>query len=154
MPTHSSFRFSTYLALAISCIAVGAAEYDILPEVGVFAVFAVLGLGVLYFLESRVALLSIPAANRLGGIIIGLYVLWVAYRLKRAINYSEFMNMGWQTFIVALCGPLVMVTLVAKVARRDKHAGDYWTLHGIALAGIGMSAAFAEETSSFVIVGS
>src|SRR5262249_31410417 len=34
-----------------------------------------------------------------------------------------------------------------------KHAGDYWTLHGLALAGIGMAAAFAEETSSFVLVG-
>jgi transglutaminase-like putative cysteine protease len=153
MPTHASFRFSTYLTLAIACIAVGAAEYEIMPEIAVFGGLSVLALGVLYFLETRVTLLSIPAANRLGGIIIGLYVIWAAYRIKREITLHEFANMGWQTFIVALCGPLVMVTVVAKVARRDKHAGDYWTLHGIALAGMGMSAAFAEETSSFVLVG-
>lgn len=152
MPTHASFRFSTYLALALSCLAVGLAEYDILPEVTVFGLLAVIALGVLYFLESRVTFLSIPSANRLGAIIGGLYVMWAAYRIKREIDHSEFMNMGWQMLIVALCGPLVMVTIVGKSARNDKHAGDYWTLHGIALAGIGLAAAFAEDTYIFILV--
>jgi transglutaminase-like putative cysteine protease len=153
MPTDASFRFSTYLTFALACVTIGYAQSDLLPEVQVFAALAVVGLGALYFLESRVALLSIPAANRLGMAITIVYLMWVAYRVKREIDYHEFSTMGWHTFVMAMCGPLVMVLLVAKGARGDKHAGDYWTLHGMALAGIGLSAAFAEEPVGFVLVG-
>jgi protein-glutamine gamma-glutamyltransferase len=153
MPTDASFRFSTYLTLALACVALGYAEFEMLPEVAVFGALAVIGLGVLYFLESRVAFLSIPAANRLGMAIGLVYLMWAAYRIKRELDTGEFAAMGWHTFIMALCGPLVMLVLVAKVARSDKHAGDYWTLHGVALAGIGLAAAFAEEPLCFVLVG-
>jgi protein-glutamine gamma-glutamyltransferase len=153
MPTDASFRFSTYLALALACVAVGYAEFPLLPEVVAFAALAVIGLGVLYFLESRVALLSIPAANRLGIAVVIVYLMWAAYRVKREVDTGEFINMGWHMLIVAMCGPLVMLVIVAKVARGDKHAGDYWTLHGIALAGVGLAAAFAEEPACFVLVG-
>src|SRR5215204_3076310 len=114
MPTDASFRFSTYLALALACVALGYAEFEMLPEVAAFGVLAVIGLGVLYFLESRVAFLSIPAANRLGMVIGLVYLMWAAYRIKREIDTSEFAAMGWHTFIMALCGPLVMLVLVAK----------------------------------------
>lgn len=153
MPTDASFRFSTYLALALACVAVGYAEYTLLPEVIAFAALAVIGLGVLYFLESRVTFLSIPAANRLGMAVGLVYLMWAAYRVKREVDTSEFINMGWHMLIVAMCGPLVMLVVVAKVARGDKHAGDYWTLHGVALAGVGLAAAFAEEPACFVLVG-
>ncbi|MBN9123002.1 MAG: DUF4129 domain-containing protein [Planctomycetes bacterium] len=153
MPTDASFRFSTYLALALACVALGYAEYPLLPEVIGFAVIAVIGLGVLYFLESRVALLSIPSANRLGLAIALVYLMWAAYRVKREVDTGEFINMGWHMLVVAMCGPLVMLVIVAKVARGDKHAGDYWTLHGIALAGVGLAAAFAEEPACFALVG-
>jgi transglutaminase-like putative cysteine protease len=153
MPTDAHFRFSTYLALALSCAVLGYAEFALLPEVAVFALLAVVALGVLYLLERRVAFLSIPAANRLGGAMGIVYLMWAAYRVKRELAVHEFANMGWQTFVVALCGPLVMVAVVGKVARGDKHAGDYWTLHGVALAGIGLAAAFAEEATSFVLIG-
>ncbi|MBM3983482.1 MAG: transglutaminase domain-containing protein, partial [Planctomycetes bacterium] len=153
MPTDATFRFCTYLALALSCLALGYAEHELLPEVPAFAGLAVLGLGTLYFLESRVKLLAIPAANRLGLVISVLYLAWAGYRINREFTTNEFAHVGWQMLIVALCGPLVMLVLVAKVARADKHAGDYWTLHGIALAGVGMAAAFAEEPACFVLVG-
>jgi transglutaminase-like putative cysteine protease len=153
MPTDASFRFSTYLTLALTCLVLGYAEHEILPEVPVFAVLSVLALGVLFFLESRVRFLSIPAANRLGMAIGLVYLMWSAYRIKREIDTSEFINMGWHMLIVALCGPLVMLAVVAKMARSDKHAGDYWTLHGIALAGVGLSAALAEEPACFVLIG-
>lgn len=153
MPTDASFRFSTYLALALACAAVGYAEFPLLPETAAFAVLAVIGLGVLYFLESRVALLSIPAANRLGIAVALVYIMWAAYRIKREVVTAEFINMGWHMLIVAMCGPLVMLVIVAKVARGEKHAGDYWALHGIALAGVGLSAAFAEEPACFALVG-
>ena len=32
MPTDASFRFSTYLALALTCAALGYAEFPLLPE--------------------------------------------------------------------------------------------------------------------------
>lgn len=153
MPTDASFRFSTYLTLALMCVALGYAEYALLPEVAVFATLCVIGLGVLYFLESRVQFLSIPAAQRLGMMVGLLYLMWAAYRVKRELSSGEFMNMGWHMFIVGMFGPLLMLLVVAKVARSDKHAGDYWTLHGVALTGIGLSAAFAEEPLSFVLVG-
>jgi transglutaminase-like putative cysteine protease len=153
MPTDANFRFSSYLALALACVAVGYAEYPLLPEVIAFAALAVVGLGVLYFLESRVAFLSIPAANRLGVAVGLVFVMWAAYRVKREVDTAEFINMGWHMLIVAMCGPLVMLVVVAKVARGDKHAGDYWTLHGVALAGVGLACAFAEEPVCFALVG-
>lgn len=153
MPTDANFRFSTYLTLALSCVALGYAEFTLFPEAAAFASLAVVALGALYFLEGRVAFLSIPAANRLGGAIGIVYLVWAAYRIKHEVGTHELANMGWQTFVVALCGPLVMVAIVGKVARGDKHAGDYWTLQGVALAGVGLAAAFAEEVTSFVLIG-
>jgi len=153
MPTEASFRFSTYLTLALACVAIGYAEAALLPEVAAFAALAVLGLGVLSFLESRVTFLSIPAANRLGMAVGLLFLMWAAYRIKRELDTGEFINMGWHMLLVAMCGPLVMLAVVAKCARSDKHAGDYWAMHGIALAGVGLSAALAEEPICFLIVG-
>lgn len=153
MPTEASFRFATYLTLALACVALGYAEAPVLPEVPVIAALAVLGLGVLYFLESRVAFLSIPAANRLGMAVGLLYLMWAAYRVKRELDTAEFINMGWHLLIVAMFGPLVMLVVVAKSARSDKHAGDYWAMHGIALTGVGLAAALAEDPVCFVLVG-
>ena len=153
MPTDAAFRFSTYLTLALACAALGYAEYELLPEVAVFAAVAVAGLGVLFYLERRVAFLSIPAANRLGGAVAVFYLMWAAYRVKHELDTGEFINMGWHMLIVAMCGPLVMLVIVAKVARSDKHAGDYWSLHGVALAGVGLAAALAEEPLCFALVG-
>lgn len=153
MPTDASFRFSTYLTLALSCAVLGYAEHALLPEVPVFAALAVVALGVMWVLEARVAFLSIPAANRLG-LIVGLVSLaWAAYRVKHEVDTSELANTGWHMFIVAMFGPFVMLLIVAKVARGEKHAGDYWTLHGIALAGVGLGAALAEQLVCFVLVG-
>ena len=153
MPTDASFRFSMSLTLAIACAILGYAEYELLPEVAVFAVLSVGALAVMFFLESRVTFLSIPAANRLGMTVGLVYFMWVAYRIKREVDTSEFAATGWHMFIVAMCGPFVMMLFVAKMARGDKHAGDYWTLHGIALAGVGLGAALAEHPVCFVLVG-
>lgn len=153
MPTEATFRFSTYLTLALACVAVGYAQAPMLPEVAVFAGLAVAALGALYFVESRAALLSIPAANRLGGAVGAAFLAWAAYRVKREVDTGEFLSLGWPMLFVAMCGPLVLMLLAAKAARGEKHAGDYWTLHGTALAGVGLSAAFAEEPLCFVLVG-
>ncbi|MDY3559574.1 transglutaminaseTgpA domain-containing protein [Gemmata sp. JC673] len=153
MPTEATFRFSTYLTLALACAAVGYAQAPMLPEAAVFAGLAVGTLVALYFVESRYALLSIPAANRLGGIVGAAFLAWVGYRVKREIDTGEFAHLGWPMLFVAMCGPLVLMLLAAKAARGEKHAGDYWTLHGTALAGIGLAAAFADEALCFVLLG-
>ncbi len=153
MPTEATFRFSTYLTLALACAALGYAQSTLLPEVAVFAALAVVALGVLYFLESRVALLSIPAANRVGAAVGIAFLIWVAYRVKRESDTHELGGVGWNMLIVAMCGPLVMLLLAAKSARGEKHAGDYWALHGTALAGVGLAGAFAERPLCFVLVG-
>lgn len=153
MPSEATFRFSTYLTLALSCVAVGYAQSPLLPEVVGIAGLATAALGALYFIETRYALLSIPAANRLGGVVASAFVAWAAYRIKREFDTGELAHMGWPTLLVAMCGPLVLMLMAAKAARGDKHAGDYWALHGTALAGIGLAAAFAEEPLCFVLVG-
>ncbi|QJW99333.1 DUF3488 and transglutaminase-like domain-containing protein [Frigoriglobus tundricola] len=153
MPTDASFRFSTYLTLAMACVILGYAEHELLPEVAAFALLAVGALAVMFFLESRIAFLSIPSANRLGMTVGLVYFMWVAYRIKREVDTSEFATTGWHMFIVAMCGPFVMMLIVAKVARGEKHAGDYWTLHGVSLAGVGLGAALAEHPVCFVLVG-
>ncbi|MCI0700284.1 MAG: DUF3488 and transglutaminase-like domain-containing protein [Planctomycetia bacterium] len=153
MPTEATFRFSTYLTLAFACVVIGYAEYELLPEVAVFAGLAVIGLGVLYFLESRVVLLSIPAANRLGGATGLVFLAWAGYRIKRELDTYELGNTGWHMLMVAMLGPLLMMSIVAKVARGEKHAGDYWFLHGAALTGVGLSAALAQDAVCFVLIG-
>jgi hypothetical protein len=153
MPTEATFRFSTYLTLALACAAIGYAEHELLPEVVAFAALAVVGLGVLYFMESRVTLLSIPAANRLGLVIGIVFLAWVGYRVKREMDTMEFVGMGWQMLGVAMLGVLLMMVIVGKVARGEKHAGDYWTLHGIALTGVGLSGALAQDPVCFALIG-
>ncbi|MFM8273126.1 MAG: transglutaminase-like domain-containing protein [Gemmata sp.] len=153
MPTEATFRFSTYLTLALACVALGYAQAPMLPEVAVFAALAVVALGALYFAETRFALLAIPAANRLGAGVGVAFLAWAAFRIKLELEEPTTANMGWNTMLVGLCGPLVMLVLAAKVARGEKHAGDYWTLHGTALAGVGLAAAFADEPLCFALVG-
>ncbi|MCS6865526.1 MAG: transglutaminaseTgpA domain-containing protein [Gemmataceae bacterium] len=152
MPTEASFRFSVYLTMALTCAALGYAEFELLPEVAVFSTLAIIALGVLYFLESRVTFLSIPAANRLGMAIGVVYLMWAAYRIQREMDTSEYFHLGWHILVVALCGPLVMLAIVAKMARSDKHAGDYWALHGVALAGVALAAAFGSNLFGFLLI--
>lgn len=153
MPTEATFRFSTYLTLALACVAVGYAQAPMLPEVAVFAGLAAGTLAALYFIESRYTLLTISAANRLGAIVGGAFLAWVGYRVKHETDTGEFAHLGWPMLFVAMCGPLVLMLLAAKASRGEKHAGDYWALHGTALAGVGLAAAFADEPLCFLLLG-
>ncbi|MFO0822491.1 MAG: hypothetical protein U0792_05120 [Gemmataceae bacterium] len=60
MPTNSSFRLSLYLTLGLACVCVGYAEHALFPEVPFIAAAVIGALALLYRLESRVQLLSIP----------------------------------------------------------------------------------------------
>lgn len=152
MPTEAAFRLSTYLTLATACACLGYAE-SFLPEVQLFAAAAVATLGVLYYLETRVPLLTIPAANRLGAVLALAWGGWAAYRILRELREAEFPWMGWQLMMVALFGPLLMFLMPAKLARRQKHVGDYWSLQAMALAVVALAGAMAaEEAPCFVLI--
>jgi transglutaminase-like putative cysteine protease len=153
MPTDAAFRLSLYLTLALSCACLGYAEHDLFPGVPFIAGAAVVALGVLYRLETRVQLLSLPDANRLG-LVLGLgYFAWAAYRLVRVLRSPEMGDAGMQLVVVALFGPLLMLLMPAKLARREKHAGDYWGLYGAALVATALAGAMAEDAVTFVLIG-
>jgi transglutaminase-like putative cysteine protease len=62
-------------------------------------------------------------------------------------------NTDWPVLGLALIGPLAMTVMPAKLARREKHAGDYWWLHGLGLAAASLAAAMAEDPLAFVLIG-
>jgi protein-glutamine gamma-glutamyltransferase len=152
MPSDAVFRLSLYLTLAFACMALGYAEYELLPEVPFVAAGVLIALAVIYRLETRVELLSIPAANRLG-LFLGLTnLLWMVFRLVREQNSPQLVKTDWSLLLVALLGPLLMVLIPAKLARREKHAGDYWSLHAVALVACALAGAMAEDPIAFVLI--
>ena len=153
MPTPAAFRLSIYLTLALACSAVGYAEASLLIEAPVVALLVIVALAVLYRLETRVDLLTIPAANRLG-LIVGLAsVVWAIVRVLREINDPQMQRMDWPVMGLALTGPFVMTLIPAKLARREKHSGDYWWLEGMGLAAAALAGAMADDLIAFVLIG-
>ena len=71
----------------------------------------------------------------------------------RELNDPQMPNTDWPALGLAMLGPLVMTLMPAKLARREKHAGDYWWLHGLALAAAALAAALAEDLLAFVLIG-
>jgi transglutaminase-like putative cysteine protease len=145
MTADPAFRLSTYLALGLACAALGAAEFTIFPEVGVFAVVVVVALAVVYRLETRIELLTIPAANNLGIGIALAGAAWAAVRLVREARVGEFASLGWAVFFVLLLAPVLMAAVVALLLRREKDPVVYWYLHSAALGAVVLAAAIARQ---------
>ena len=153
MPTATAFRLSIYLTLAFACAAIGYAESPLLIESPIIAIIVLIALAILYRLETRVELLTIPAANRLG-LALGLAnLVWAVFRMLRELNDPQMLRTDWPILGLALIGPLVMTLMPAKLARREKHAGDYWWLHGLGLAAAALAGAMAEDLIAFVLIG-
>lgn len=151
MPLAPTFRLSTYLALGLACLCLGYAESDVYPEVGVFAVVAVVALAVIYRLESRVELLSIPDANKLGAGIALVSAAWAGFRVLREVRQPEFGPGAWPVLLVALTGPILISLMPAKLLRREKHVGDWWVLHGEGVAAVGLAGAMADDPITFAL---
>jgi transglutaminase-like putative cysteine protease len=151
MTPSTAFRLSNCLPLAIASIALGYAESSILPEVGIFAGLVLLALGVAYRLEPRVPLLNQADANRLGGVIGLIAILWAAFRCIREAKTGEFTQLGWTAFIVALIAPVLLAAVVALLLRRDKRPSDYWFMQAAGLTAIVLAGAMAEETFLLVL---
>jgi hypothetical protein len=133
-------------------MALGYAEYSLLPESAIIAALALLGLLVLYFQEPRWAVLSIPAANRLGFVVGVVALVWSSWRVGHEWFDPLLPHMDWSSLLAALLGPLVMVLMPAKLLRRDKHIGDYWWLHGLALATATLAAAIVDDVVGFALI--
>ena len=152
MPTAASFRLSTYLTLALACACLGYAEFSILPEAGFFAIAAIVALAVIYRLETRVTLLSIPDANKLGAGILLMSLLWAGYRVVREARLHEYAAVGQQYLFVVLAGPILMTAIPAKLLRAEKHVGDYWTFHVIGLFTVILAGAMAEDAIGLALL--
>jgi hypothetical protein len=152
MRNDTTFRSSLYLTLGLSCLCVGYAERDLLPEVAWIMCVVLLALALIYRLETRVQLLSIPAANRLGFVLGLLNFTWAAVRITREARNPELETVSWQVMLVALFGPLLMMLMPAKLARRERLPGDYWGLHTLGLVGVCLSGAMVEDAVSFFLI--
>jgi len=153
MPADSAFRLSTYLALALACLCIGYAESTLMPEVAAFAVLSVALMFVLYRNENRYEYLSIPAANRLGLVIMLLYFAWALVRVASELKRPDRPEVEVQLLMIMVFGPLLILLMPAKLARREKHVGDYWGLHAAALCGVALSGALAENAITFALAG-
>jgi len=152
MPPLVAFRLSTYLSLGVACACLGYSEFFLLPEAGLFAALVIVALIVIYRLEDRVTLLSIPDANKLGGGIFLLCLLWATYRVLREVRLKEFQTLGIQYLMVALFGPILMTLIPAKLLRCDKHVVDYWYFQAIGLAAVVLAGAMASDAISIALI--
>jgi len=145
MTADPAFRLSTFLTLGLACVALGAAEFPILPEVGAFAAGVVLALAVVYRLGGRAEVLSPAAANNLGLGIVFAGAGWAAVRIVREIRVGEFIAVGWGVFFILLLAPVLMALSVSFLMRRDKDDGVYWYVHAVGLAIVVLAAAIARR---------
>ena len=142
MPSDFAFRFSTYLALALSCACLGFAEWDWLPEASAFAGVIIVTLVVSFLLEGR-AELSLARANVLGLIIALVAILWLASQFAKPAN-SAIAQLSWPTSLLPYMGPVLMILIPAKLFR-PKHTGDWWTMHGVGMAAVGLATSMDDQ---------
>lgn len=141
MPSAAAFRLSTYLTLALSCVCLGYAEWDLLPEASVLAAVVAALLAVSFFNEGKYQL-DLVMANRVGFAIGLTAAAWMGYQFVN--RESLIYTFPWPASLLPYLGPLLMVLMPAKLFR-PVHVGDWWAMHGIALAGAGLASAMAED---------
>ena len=149
MPTEFAFRLSTYLTLAMSCLCLGYAEWDLLKESTVIMVAVLVSLGFSFWANGRY-LLDLKAANRVG-LVIGILVGgWMTYQF---INENSVMRLlPMPAGLLPYLGPLLMILMPAKLFR-PKHVGDWWAMQGIALAGACLASAMADDEIFGLLLG-
>lgn len=141
MPTDFWFRLSTYLSLVLSCAALGYAEWELLPEVTAFAGLIVALLVVSFALDRRFEL-SLAKANALG---LGIGVAAMAWMVFSLTNPRPGLaDIDFPTNLLPLVGPVLMALIPAKLFR-PKHVGDWWAMHGVAVAGVALASSMTDE---------
>ena len=145
MPTLFAFRLSTYLTLALACLCVSYAEWNVLRQASYFGAVVLMLLGLAFWCEGRYEL-DLAAANRLGFVIGVVTAGWIAVQFvnKNSLIYT----LPWPASLLPYLGPLLMILMPAKLFR-PKHTGDWWAMQGIGLAAAGLAAAI-EDDATFV----
>lgn len=150
MPNDFWFRLSTYLTLTAACGCLAYAEWGLLPEVSVFAGVVVLFL-IASFLAGRRFELGLGNANLLGLVIGILAALWVVYHIARSSGDGPLARIGMPTALLPVIAPVLMVLIPAKLLR-PKHVGDWWAMHGVAVAAVGLAAAIEDDAAAVVLM--
>jgi len=149
MPTDPAFRLSLYLTLALACASLGYSESTLFPIVGVLAGVAVIAFAVVYRLETRVPLLTIAAANKVGGAIAVVALIWAGTQIGQELWVGEYTHISWPAFLVVLCAPILMAAIPVKLLRQEKATGDYWFLYAASLGAVALSVAITEAGLTF-----
>ncbi len=136
-----SFRFSTYLTLAMACVCLGYAEGRLLPESPFITGAVILSIGVAYHFEGRWSL-SLRDANILGGVLILTLIGWGVYRLTHKPPEIEYVP--FPAVVLPYLGPVLMILVPAKLFR-PKHYGDFWAMQGIGLLAVALGCAMAND---------
>lgn len=148
MPTDFWFRFSTYLSLVLACLCLGYAEWQLLPEVTAFTAAVILLLVASFLLDRRFEL-SLAKANALGlGIGLAAFV-WMVVNLTRPRD--GLAEIDWPTNMLPLIGPVLMALIPAKLFR-PKHVGDWWAMHGVAVAGVALASSMSDDPPFVVLM--
>lgn len=142
MPTEFAYRVSIYLSLALACVCLGYAEWELLPEVSAFTAAVLALLAVSFRYEGRIEL-SLARANVVGLGIAVVGVGWLAVKLTRPAT-GLMANLEWPTNILPYAGPVLLVLIPAKLFR-PKHVGDWWAMQGVGLAAVGLAAAMSDD---------
>ncbi len=150
-PTRLSlpFRIGTYSTLMIACLTLGYSEWDLVPESIAFTAVVALSLVVSFAFEGRISL-GLGKANLIGLGIGIVAVGWLALKYTRGGSES-LAHLTWPANLLPYMGPLVMILMPAKLFR-PKHAGDWWTMHGIALAAIVLASSMTDDPFFLVLV--
>ena len=143
------FRIATYSTLLLASVALGYSEYDLVPESIAFMAVVVLSLIASFLLEGRLAL-GLGKANLLG-LVIGIVAIgWLALKFSQPTS-SALVHLAWPANLLPYIGPVVMILIPAKLFR-PKHVGDWWTMHGIALAAVVLSTSMSDDPFFLVLV--
>lgn len=148
MPSDYLFRLSTFLTLGLACACLGYAEWAYLPEVTIFTLVIGVGLIAAFRAEGKFEL-SLTAANWVGAGIFVLAVGWIALHWR--IDTSLIHTLPWPAGLLPFLAPLVMILMPAKLFR-PKHVGDWWALHGVGLASVGLASSLAEDVGFLILL--
>lgn len=144
-----AFQRSVYLTLILCCVCLSYSEWDYLPEVSAFAGAVILMMIVAYRLDGRAKHLSLKSANFVGAGIFVLAIVWLGYHFNQP---QSLMNtLPWPAGGLPFIAPLLILLMPAKLFR-PKHNGDWWTLYGISLAGVGLAMSLAEDGIFIILV--
>ena len=142
MPPIRTFRTALYLSLGLAVLGLGLAGGDLLPEIPYLTGLALVLLAVAYYLEGRWQL-SLRDANIVGLGLAGLLLLWGVFQIVRPpTGLSE--TLPWPASALPYLAAVLMILIPAKMFR-PKHSGDYWAMHGLALAAMAMACALAQD---------